>query len=82
MNFIDFEHFSNHEYPAIKLDMINFLEDLSDEYICGEAEVRDDSKCTHPTIIKSKTEEYTNLGETSYISGSGNEREEKVQCPI
>ena len=57
--------------------MTNFMEALSDEYICGKVKVRDDNVETNPNIII-KTEDCTDLGETSSISVHGLKREEKV----
>ena len=79
MNSTDLKRSPDPEYPAIILDMTNFMEHLSDEYICGKAEVRDDGVRTNPKIIDCKAEDCTDLGEISSISGIGLEREEKVE---
>ena len=78
MNSANFKCSPDREYPAIILDMTNFMENLSDEYICGKAEVRDDGVRTNPKIINSESEYFTDLGEISSISGIELEREEKV----
>ena len=78
MNSTNFKRCPDREYPAISLDMTNFMEHLSDEYICGKAEVRDDSVRTNPKIINSESENCTDLGEISSVSGIELEREEKV----
>ena len=79
MNYGHFKHSPNHEYPAIELDMVYFMEHLSDEYICGKSEVKDDGGQINHKIIDCKTEDYINLEQISSISGNGLEREEKVR---
>ena len=79
MNSTYFQYSPGHKYPAIKLDMTNFVEHLSDENINEKVEVRDDGVHTNPIIIDCKTEDCTGLGEISLISGRGLEREEKVR---
>ena len=69
MNSDHFKHSPEYDYPAIELDMTSFVEHLSDEYICEEAEIRDDSVRTNPKIIECKTEDYIDLGEISSVSG-------------
>ena len=69
----------DHEYPAISLDMTNFMEHLSDEYLCGKTEVRDEGIRTNPNTIDCKTEDSTNLEELSSFSGIKLQREEKVR---
>ena len=68
MNINHLEHSPN-KYPAIQLDMTNFVEHLSHEYICGKAEVRNDDVQTNPKIIDCKTEDCTNLEKFSSLSG-------------
>jgi len=77
MNFNHLEHSPN-KYPAIELDMTNFMEHLSDEYICGKMEVKDGDVQINPRIIDCKTEDCTNLEEIS-VSGVELKREEKVE---
>jgi len=79
MNSLHLKRSPDHEYPAIELDMTNFMEHLSDEYICGKAEVRDEDVRTNPKIIDCKIEDYADLEEISSISGVKLEREEKVR---
>ena len=79
MNCEHFKHSPKHEYPTIELDVVNFMEHLSDEFICGKTEVRDDGEQMNPKIIDCKTEDYINLEQISSISGNGLEREEKVR---
>ena len=76
---MNFEHSPRREYPAIELDMTNFMEHLSDEYICGKVKVKDDSVETNPNITDIKTEDCTDLGDTSSIFVHGLKREEKVR---
>jgi len=78
MNSTHLKHSPDGEYPAIILDMTNFMEHLSDEYIRGEGEVRDDGVRTNPKIISSESADCTDLGEISSVSGIKLEREEKV----
>ena len=68
-----------YDYPAIELDMTNFMEYLSDEYICGKAEARIDGVRANPKILDCKTENCVDLGETSSISEVGRELEGKVR---
>ena len=74
MNSIRFQHSPNYDYPAIELDMTDFLEHLSEEYMCGKVDVRDD-----PKIIECKIEDCTEVGEVSCISTSGLEQKERVR---
>ena len=67
MNSVNFEHFPDREYPAIELDMTNFVQHLSDENICGKAEVRNDDIRTSPKIFDCEIEECTDLAEISAI---------------
>ena len=76
---MNFEHSVRREYPAIKLDMTNFMEHLSDEYICGKVKVRDDSVETNPNTTDIKTDDCTDLGYTSSISVDGLKQEEMVK---
>jgi len=78
MNSINYEHSPDREYPAIELDMTNFVENLSDENICGKAEVRNDGVRTSPKVIDCKTEDCTDLTEISSFRGIKLEQEEKV----
>lgn len=75
MNCFHFKGFSDHEYPAVELDMTNFMGHLSEEYISGKANVRDDDVQTNPKIIYCKTEDSTDLRKISSISGIKLERE-------
>jgi len=78
MNSTHLKRSPGREYPAIILDMTNFMEHLSDENICGKAEVRDDGVRTNPKIISSESADCTDLGEISSVSEIKLEREEKV----
>ena len=79
MNSTHFKRSPDHEYPAISLDMTNFMEHLSGEYLCGKIEVRDDGVRINSKIIDCKTEDSTNLEELSSFSGIKLQREEKVR---
>ena len=78
MNSVIYEHSSDRKYPAIELDMTNFMEHLSNENICGKAEVRNDRVRTSPKVINCKTENCTDLTEISSIPEIKLEQEEKV----
>ena len=78
MNSTHFKRSSDHEYPAIELDMTNFMEYLSEEYFSGNAEVKNDDAQTNLKITDCKTEDCADLREIS--SNSGIEfRDEKVR---
>ena len=79
MDSTHFKRSPDHEYPAISLDMTNFMEHLSDEYLCGKTEVRDEGVQTNPNTIDCKTEDSTNLEELPSFSGINLQREEKVR---
>ena len=79
MNFPQFKCSLSCEYPAIVLDMTNFVEQLSSEYVCGKAEVVDDGAQPNPNAIDCKTEDATDLEEISSVSKTELEREEKVR---
>ena len=81
MNSVHFEYPPHCEYPAIVLDMTNFMEHLSDEYVCGKNEVVDDGAQPNPdpNAIDGKTEDSIYLEEISSVSEDGLEREEKVR---
>lgn len=74
MNSYHFEH-----HAAIEFDMVDFMEDLSNENICGKLDVRDDGVHTKSKIIDCKTEDSTDLGDVSSISVSELDREGKVR---
>jgi len=78
MNSFQFKHSTDQEYPAIELDMTNFMEHLSDENIFGKAEVENDDVRTSPKIIHCNTEDRTNLSEISSFPEIKLEQEEKV----
>ena len=78
MNSIHFEHPPKYKYPAIVLDMTNFMEHLSDENIC-ERTVMDDGANTKPNTIDCKTEDSIYLRQISSLSEDGLEREVKVR---
>ena len=81
MNSVHLEHPPKYEYPAIVLDMTNFMEHLTDEYVCGKTEVADDGAQPNadPNAIDCKTEDSICLRQISSISEDGLEREEKVR---
>ena len=81
MNSLQFKCSPDREYPAIVLDMTNFMEHLSDEYVCGKAEVVNDGAQPNPdqNAIDSKTEDSICLGEICSVSKDELEREEKVR---
>ena len=79
MNSNHFKHSPKREYPAIELDMTNFMEHLSDEYICGKIEVKDGDVQINPKVIDCKTEECMDLGDIFSVLEVGPEREEKVR---
>ena len=79
MNSVHFEHSPKDEYPAIVLDMTNFMEHLSDEYVCGKTEVVDDGAQPNPNATDCKIENSTYLTPISSITESGLEQEEKVR---
>ena len=78
MNSFHFKHSPDREYPAIELDMTNFVEHLSDENICGKAEVRDESVRTSLKVIDCKTEDCMDLTEISSLPRIKVEQEETV----
>ena len=69
----------DHEYPAIELDMTNFMEYLSEEYFSGNVEVKDDGVRTNPELMDGKTDNFANLQEISSISKGHFEEKEKVR---
>ena len=77
MNSVHITNSPDNEYPAIELDMTNFMKYLSDEYICGKDEVSDDNVRTSPRLIDCKTEDCTDSPEISSISEF--EQKEKVR---
>ena len=81
MNSVNFKRSSDHKYPAIELDMTNFMEQLSDKCTFPKAEVRDDGVQTNPNSIDCRTG-YTDATETCSISEMGFEREEKVKDKV
>ena len=78
MKSVHLEHPPKYEYPAIVLDMTNFMEHLSDENVC-ERTVIDGSANTNQNTIDCKTEDSTYLEEISSIFKDRLEREEKVR---
>ena len=66
-------------YPAIELDMIGFMECLSDEFICEKVEVRDVGVKTNLKITDYKTEDCTDLEDISSNSVSGLNQKERVR---
>ena len=64
---------------AIELDMTNFMEQLSDEYICGKPEVREDNGRTNSNRYDCMTKNSTDLGENATVSGVILELKEKVR---
>ena len=79
MDSTHFKRSPDPEYPAVSLDMTNCKEHLSEKYICGKSEVRDDDVGTHSILMDCKTEDCTDLGEISSVSRIKLEREEKVR---
>lgn len=79
MDSIPFEHSLGHKYPAIELDMTNFVEHLSDEYMCRNVDARDDSLQTNTNVIDCKTEDCTNFGNMSSLSGNEFKQEDEVR---
>ena len=67
------------KYPAIELDMTNFMEHLSDEYICGSVDARDDGLRPDTNVIDRKTGDHTNFENTSSISESEFKQEDEVR---
>jgi len=61
--------------------MTNFMEHLTDEYVCGKNEVVDDGAQPNPdpNAIDDKTKDSIYLEEISSVSEDGLEREEKVR---
>ena len=79
MNSFQFKHSPDREYPAIELDMTNFMEHLSNENTYGKTEAAEnDGVRTSPKVIDCKTEDYTDLTEISSVPGIKLEQEEKV----
>ena len=78
MNSLHFEQPPKYEYPAIVLDMTNFMEHLSDEYVC-ERTITHDSANTNPNTIDCKSEDSICLRQISSVSEDELEREEKVR---
>ena len=77
MNSSHFEHPPRREYPAIELDMTNFMEHLSEDDTSGKIDVGDETN--PPNKIDYKTEDCTSLGGGSSFSKSGFKQEEKVR---
>lgn len=77
MNSVHFEHSPNHKYPAIELDMSNFVEQLSDKYTSHKADIKEVQ--INPNPIECQTDGYTSVAEISSITKMGFEREEKVK---
>ena len=77
MNSNRLERTPDRDYPAIELDMTDFLEHLSEEYMCAKVDVRDAQK--NLETIEFETEDCTHLGDVSSVSANGLEREEKVR---
>ena len=83
MSAVHFEHSLGREHPAIELDMMNFMEHLSDECVLGKVDVYDDGVRTEAKIIDCKTEDCTDSGDISSIPGSEFKRENEVsEYPI
>ena len=78
MNSINYEHSPDHIYPAIELDMTNFVEYLSDENIRGKVQVRNDDVATSSKVIDCKDADCTNLAEIFSVPEIKLEQEEKV----
>lgn len=79
MNSDCMEHSSNRDYPAIELDMMDFMEQLSNEYICGKVDISDDGMRTNRKITDCKIEDSMNLGDISSISVIKRDQEERVR---
>jgi len=73
------KHFPEHNYPAIELDMTDFMKHLSNEYVCGKVDVGDDGGQTNPNTINCKTEDCTDLGDISSNSVGTVKQEEGVR---
>ena len=81
MNSDHFEHIPKCDYPAIELNMMDFMKDLSNEYICKKIDItrRDADVHTNSKIINGKTEDCIDLGEISSISVGRVKQEEGVR---
>ena len=79
MNSFQLKYSPDREYPAIELDMTNFMEHLSNENTYGKTEAAEnDGVRTSPKVIDCKTEDCTDLTEISSIPEIKLEQEEKV----
>ena len=78
MSVVHSEHSLGCEHPAIELDMMNFMEHLSDECVLGKVDVCDDDVRTDAKLIDCKTEDCTDFDDVSSISGSELKRENEV----
>ena len=79
MNSDHFEHSPDPQHPAIELDKVNFVEQVSEEHICGKVDVRDDGVRINQNEIDWKTEDRKDLAQISSISVSGLEQGEMVR---
>lgn len=70
MNPIHINHSRVSNYPAVELDMTDFMEYLSEEYLHGKVDVKDESVQTNRKQIDCKTEHCTDLENSSSISVS------------
>lgn len=75
MNFLHFKCSPEHKYPVIELDMTDFTEHLSKEYVCQTSDGRDDHARTSPKIDDCKTEDCADLGEIFSVSRVKHEEE-------
>ena len=79
MSSIHFKRSFEREYPEIESDTTNCTEHLSDENICGSVRVRNESVTSNARIIECKTEDCTDFGDVSSISGSKLKQDDKVR---
>ena len=68
---------STHKYPTIELDKANLK--ISEEHVFEKSDVKNDGVQTNLRTTGCKTEDCTDLGEISSVSGIKLEREEKVR---
>ena len=78
MNSVHFEHSDDRKYPAIELDMTNFIDHLSEEYFCQKVDIRNGGVPANTNIIDCKTENCTDFGDISSENGLKQEREVKI----
>lgn len=79
MNSEDLDYSPDLKYPEIKLDIIDYIEHLSNEYICGEVNVKNDSVRINPKKIVCLIKDRADLRDISSVPINGADQEEMVR---